>query len=451
VEDARRRIAKTAGCDPEEIAITRNASESLENAQYGIDLKPGDEVLTTNQDYPRMLTTFRQRERREGIVLKMISFPVPPPSMDDLYQRFERAVTPKTKVILVCHITNRTGQIFPIRKICDMAHARNIAVIVDGAHAFNHFPFNLSELGCDYYGVSLHKWTCAPIGTGFLYVRKSRIASTWSLMASSDRQQDDIRKFEEIGTHPAANHNAISAALIFNENIGIDRKAARLRYLRDRWAHRLAQNPKVKILHSPDPAQSCGIGFLAFNGVNSVKMAETLWSKYNIITVRVGSEEYDGLRITPHIYSTIGDIDYFADSVEKRLRQPRDAESREWYPRNKLDGDPQIDLVGWRRHYLLDGVVRLSTPLPCLSEHGAVRQRCPAYRLPGPRRVGAGASYVSAASAGPLWLALPLRSFLRLAGRRHQLDAGLSSSGPSFRHGPAASHTHSRPVGGAAG
>jgi len=320
VEDVRRRVAKTAGCDPEEIAITRNASESLENAQYGIDLKPGDEVLTTNQDYPRMLTTFRQRERREGIVLKMISFPVPPPSMDDLYQRFERAVTPKTRMILLCHITNRTGQIFPVRKICDMAHARNIPVIVDGAHAFNHFPYNLSELGCDYYGVSLHKWTCAPIGTGFLYVRKSRIASTWSLMASSDRQQGDIRKFEEIGTHPAANHNAISAALIFNENIGIDRKAARLRYLRDRWAHRLAQNPKAKILHSEDPAQSCGIGFLAFNGVDAEKMAETLWSKYNIITVRVGHEEYDGLRITPHIYSTVADIDYFAESVEKELK-----------------------------------------------------------------------------------------------------------------------------------
>jgi isopenicillin-N epimerase len=320
IEDVRRRVAKTAGCDPEEIAITRNASESLENAQYGIDLKPGDEVLTTNQDYPRMITTFRQRERREGIVLKMISFPVPPPSMDDLYQRFERAVTPKTKLILLCHITNRTGQIFPVRKICDMAHARNIPVIVDGAHAFNHFPYNLSDLGCDYYGVSLHKWTCAPIGTGFLYVRKSRIASTWSLMASSDRQQDDIRKFEEIGTHPAANHNAISAALIFSENIGIDRKAARLRYLRDRWAHRLAQNSKVKILHSEDPAQSCGIGFLAFNGVNAEKMAETLWSKYHIITVRVGHEEYDGLRITPHIYSTVADIDYFAESVEKELK-----------------------------------------------------------------------------------------------------------------------------------
>src|SRR6202451_3150713 len=160
------------------MAITRNASESLEIAQYGIDLKPGDEVLTTNQDYPRMITTFRQRERREGIVLKMISFPVPPPSMDDLYQRFERAVTPKTKVILLCHITNRTGQIFPVRRICDMAHARGITTIVDGAHAFSQFPYKISDFNCDFYGVSLHKWTFAPIGTGFLSVRQSKIKET---------------------------------------------------------------------------------------------------------------------------------------------------------------------------------------------------------------------------------------------------------------------------------
>ena len=320
VETVRRRIAETAGCDPEEIAITRNASESLENAQYGIDLKRGDEVLTTNQDYPRMLNTFRQRERREGIVLKTISFPVPPPSMDDLYNRFEQAVTPKTKLILVCHITNRTGQIFPIKRICEMAHARNIPVIVDGAHAFNHFPFKISELDCDYYGVSLHKWTCAPVGTGFLYVRKSRIASTWSLMASTDKQVGDIRKFEEIGTHPAANYDAISEALIFNENIGIDRKAARLRYLRDRWAHRLAQNPKCKILHSADPAQSCGIGFLSFQGADFQKIHDALWTKYSIVTAAVGHAEYSGLRITPHVYSTLRDIDYFADMVEKELK-----------------------------------------------------------------------------------------------------------------------------------
>jgi isopenicillin-N epimerase len=320
VEMVRVKLAQTAGCDPEEMAITRNSSESLENAQYGIDLKPGDEVLTTNQDYPRMLTTFRQRERREGIVLKTISFPVPPPSMDDLYQRFERAVTPKTKLILVCHITNRTGQIFPIRRICDMAHARGIPVIVDGAHAFSHFPYQISDLNCDYYGVSLHKWTCAPIGTGFLYVRKSRIAETWPLMAANDNQKNDIRKFEEIGTHPAANHDAITQALVFTENIGIERKSARLRYLRNRWAHRLKENPKCKTLHSEDPAQSCGIGFLAFNGPDPAKMHDALWSKYNILTAMVGSEEYSGLRVTPHVYSTVRDVDYFAEMVEKEVK-----------------------------------------------------------------------------------------------------------------------------------
>ena len=319
-EAVRRRLAEAAGCDAEEMAITRNASESLENVQYGIDLKPGDEVLTTNQDYPRMLTTFRQRELREGIVLKTISFPVPPPSLDDLYQRFERAVTPKTRMILVCHITNRTGQIFPVKRICQMAHARNIPVIVDGAHAFSHFPFRISDLECDYYGVSLHKWTCAPVGTGFLYVRKSRIASTWPLMACDQSQTNDIRKFEEIGTHPAANHDAISEALVFNENIGIGRKAARLRYLRDRWANRLAQNPKCRILHSQDPEQSCGIGFLSFNGPDASKMRDTLWSKYNILTAYMGHEEYTGLRITPHIYSTLRDIDFFSEAVEKEVK-----------------------------------------------------------------------------------------------------------------------------------
>jgi selenocysteine lyase/cysteine desulfurase len=320
IEGVRTRLAAAAGCDPEEMAITRNSSESLEIAQLGIDLQRGDEILTTNQDYPRMLVTFRQRERREGVVLKTISFPVPPPSMDDLYRRFEQAITPKTKLILFCHITNRTGQIFPAKRICQLARSRNIPVIVDGAHAFSHFPVNIADLDCDYYGVSLHKWTYAPIGTGFLYVRKSRIKTTWPLMAAEQRQDDDIRKFEEIGTHPAANHNAISDALVFNENIGIERKAARLRYLRDRWAHRLQKNPKCKTLHSEDPAQSCGIGFLAFNGVDASKIRETLVAKHRIYTAYVPHDEYTGLRVTPNVYTTLREIDFFADTVEKELK-----------------------------------------------------------------------------------------------------------------------------------
>jgi len=320
IETVRRMIAEAAGCDAEEIAITRNSSESLEIAQLGVALKAGDEVLTTNQDYPRMLTTFGQRVRRDGIKLKTISFPVPVQSMDDLYQRFERAVTPETKLILLCHITNRTGQIFPVRRICDMAHARNIPVIVDGAHAFNQFPYKISDLNCDYYGVSLHKWTFAPIGTGFLYVRKSRIKETWPLMASNERQDDDIRKFEEVGTHPAANFDAICEALTFNQNIGIERKAARLRFLKDRWATRLARHDKVEILHNPNPEMSCGIGMFGLKGADPRKLVDALQNRHSIYTVVVPHEEYTGIRVTPSVYTTLGEVDYFAAAVEKELK-----------------------------------------------------------------------------------------------------------------------------------
>lgn len=319
IEMVRRMVAQEAGCDPEELAITRNASESLEIAQLGVDLKAGDEVLTTNQDYGRMLVTFEQRVRREGIVLKKISFPVPAISMDDLYTRFEQAVTPKTKLILVSHITNLTGQIFPVKRICDMAHAKGITVIVDGAHAFNHFPYKISELNCDYYGVSLHKWTFAPVGTGFLYVRKSKIAQTWSMYASAKSQDGDIRKFEEVGTHPSANHDAICEAIVFNQNIGIERKSARLRYLRDRWANELAKNPKIRILHNPDPAMSCGIGNFGLATGSSRKLSVALEAKYSIYTAPIDHEEYSGIRVTPSVYSTLDDVDYFTNAVQKEV------------------------------------------------------------------------------------------------------------------------------------
>jgi selenocysteine lyase/cysteine desulfurase len=321
IEMARRMIAEVASCDPEEIAITRNASESLEIAQLGIKLSPGDEVLTTNQDYPRMLTTFDQRARREGIRVKKISFPLPVTSQHDLYRRFEEAITPATKLILVCHITNLAGQIFPVRRICDMAHGRGIKVIVDGAHAFNHFPFRLPDLGCDYYGVSLHKWTFAPIGTGFLYVRKPLIRETWALMASAERQDDDIRKFEEIGTHPSANYAAICEAVVFNQNIGIERKAARLRYLKDRWASALGSHPKVRILHNPSPEMSCGIGLLGLRDGDLTALGQALEARHGIYTAVARHAEFTGMRITPSVYSTVRDIDYFVRAVETELKR----------------------------------------------------------------------------------------------------------------------------------
>ncbi|MFN9297353.1 MAG: aminotransferase class V-fold PLP-dependent enzyme, partial [Acidobacteriota bacterium] len=201
LESVRRRLAQSFGCDPEEIAITRNASEALEIVQLGLDLKRGDEVLTTDQDYGRMLTTWRQRERREGIVLREVSFDVPAQSMDYLYNVITSAVSPRTKVIHICHITNLTGQIFPVKRICQFARPRGIEVVVDGAHAFGQFPYKRDDLDCDYYGTSLHKWILAPVGTGFLYVKREKIAKLWPLMAAPASMTDNIRKFEEIGTH----------------------------------------------------------------------------------------------------------------------------------------------------------------------------------------------------------------------------------------------------------
>jgi isopenicillin-N epimerase len=320
IEAVRQRLAASFGCDPEEMAITRNASEALEICIFGLDLKTGDEVLTTNQDYPRMLTSWRQRERREGIKLNFISFPVPPPSMDDLVARFERAITPRTRVIQVCHITNLTGQIFPVKRICQLGRERGIEVIVDGAHAFAHFPFKHADLDCDYYGTSLHKWLLAPHGTGFLYVRKSKIAKLWPLMAAEKKQDNDIRKFEEIGTHPAANHNAIAEALTFHEGIGPERKAARLRYLKDRWARRLEAQKGVRVLTPYDAQQSCGLALFSIEGMDHGKLAAHLWDRYRILVAPIEHEEFKGLRVTPNVYTTIGEIDTFCDSVEKALR-----------------------------------------------------------------------------------------------------------------------------------
>jgi len=317
IETVRRQLAAELGCDPEELAITRNASEALQIAQLGLDLAPGDEVLTTNQDYGRMLNTWRQRVRRDRITVNEISFPVPPPSMADLVQRFERAITPRTKVIHFCHITNLTGQIFPVKEICTMARARGIKTIVDGAHAFAHFPFKASDLECDYYGTSLHKWLLAPIGTGFLYVRRENIRSLWPMQPASEKQDDNIRKFEEIGTHPAANHNAIAEALTFHQGIGVERKVARLRYLRLRWAERLRTKPRIQIFTSFDPAQAGAIGTVGVEGIPPGKMVTHLWNTRRIIVTPIVHAEYQGMRVTPNVYTTLDEVDTFADAMEE--------------------------------------------------------------------------------------------------------------------------------------
>jgi len=320
VETVRRNLAAEIGCDSEELAITRNASEGLQIAQLGLDLKAGDEVVTTNQDYGRMLDTWDQRVRRDQIVVNKISFPVPTTNLSELTDRITRAITPKTKVIHICHITNLTGQLFPVRDIARMARARGIQTIVDGAHAFAHFPFKMSDLECDYYGCSLHKWLLAPVGTGFLYVRRENIAKLWPLTPAAASKSDNIRKFEEVGTHPAANHNAIAEALAFHQAIGTERKAARLRYLNDRWAKRVDKLPGVKILNSREPNQAWGLFNVSLERVDAPKAYDFLWSKYRIITAAIKRDDYQGLRVTPNIYTTLEEVDTFAHAIEELAR-----------------------------------------------------------------------------------------------------------------------------------
>jgi len=321
IESVRRGLAASFGCDPEEMAVVRNASEALETVQLGLDLRRGDEVITTTHDYPRMITTWRQRERRDGIVLKQVKFPFPPKSMDDLVEPFRRAIGPRTKVLHLCHITNLTGQIFPVKQICRLGREHGLEVIVDGAHAYSHFPFTLADLDCDYYGTSLHKWLYAPHGTGFLYVRRSRIKQIWPLMAAPPELDENIRKFEEIGTHPAANHNAIAEALAFTEGIGLERKAARLRYLRDRWWKRLEGKRGVRIFTSPDPAMSCAIGNVGIEGVDMRKLGQHLWDKRRVIVVPIVHDEFQGLRVTPNVYTTLSEVDVFADEMERVIEK----------------------------------------------------------------------------------------------------------------------------------
>ncbi|MBN1273608.1 MAG: aminotransferase class V-fold PLP-dependent enzyme [Candidatus Aminicenantes bacterium] len=323
----RKRLADTFGCSPEEIAITRNVTESMHIPLMGIDLKQGDEVLTTTHDYPSMKNALFQREMREGVKVKTFSFKYPPKNLKELVDLFEENITSRTRLILVCHITNLTGQIFPIKDICRVAREKNIEVAIDGAHAFGHFVFSQKDLDCDIYGGNLHKWMMAPVGTGFLYVKKEKIKKIWPLFPAPNPKGDDIRKFEHIGTRPEYLELAVADALTFHHGIGPGRKEERLRYLRDYWAKKLEKLPGVKILTSYDPAQSCGIGTFLVEKMDMGLLSKTLFDKHKIYTICVGvphpekgKADITAMRVTPSIYTTLRELNIFIEAVEYYIR-----------------------------------------------------------------------------------------------------------------------------------
>jgi selenocysteine lyase/cysteine desulfurase len=323
LESCRRRLASHLGCDSEELVLCRGGTEAGQIPIMGLDLKRGDEVVTTNQDYPRLLSAWRQREKREGIVLKIVPLPAPPVPLEQFYALVEQQVTLRTKLIHVCHMTHWTGQLAPIRRITDMAHARGIEVLVDGAHGFMHVPFKLADFGCDYYTASLHKWLLAPPGNGFVRIPRDRISKIWPLTPPWTDEPNNIRRFEDVGTRTPANRIAIAEAITFNEGLGLVRKSARIQYLKERWANRLRTFPRVQFYSSLEPAESCGVATFGVAGIDSAKLADHLLDKWGIVVsvMRHPDRLIDGIRIVVNVSLSVREIDYFADVMEDIIKR----------------------------------------------------------------------------------------------------------------------------------
>jgi selenocysteine lyase/cysteine desulfurase len=315
-EPLRKSLAQIAGCHAEEIALHRNASEALETIIFGIDLKPGDEVVLTKQDYPNMIGAWKQRERREGIKLVWVNLDLPSEDENYLVKKYTDAFTTKTKVVQVTHMINWIGQKMPVRKIADAAKKMNIDVLVDGAHTFAQFEFLIPDLNCDYFGTSLHKWLGAPIGTGLLYVRKEKIKSIWPLFGGTgEKESNDIRKFEHLGTRPFFIEEAIDKAIDFYDMIGAKRKEERLIYLKNYWMGKVKDIPKVKLHTSFKKEFGCAIGLVSVDGKTAQEFDSFLWENYRIHTVGIIWENINGVRITPNVYTSTKNLDRLVEGI----------------------------------------------------------------------------------------------------------------------------------------
>jgi selenocysteine lyase/cysteine desulfurase len=309
------KLADVAGCSPDELIITRNTTESLDMIIGGLDWKPGDEAVMAEQDYGAMLEMFKQVSKRYGIINKIVSVPNIPQTDDEIVNLYASAITGKTKLLMVCHMINITGQILPVRKICDMAHARGVRVMVDGAHSFAHIKFNIPDLNCDYFGSSLHKWLSVPLGAGILYVKKDKISDVWPLIAEGERKPDDISRLNHTGTYPVHTDLAISDAIDFYNIIGVERKEARLRFIQNYWTSKVRELPNVLVNTPADPARSCGIANAGIKGMKPADMSEILLKKYKIYTVAIDGAGVHGCRITPNVYTTTSDLDVLVKAL----------------------------------------------------------------------------------------------------------------------------------------
>ena len=316
-EPLRQRLAAMGGCDPEEIAINRNATEALNTVIFGLPLQKGDEVIGMKYDYPNMMNAWRQRQLRDGIVYKQLSFDFPIENDAQIVKAYEDAITTQTKIIHVTHVVNWVGQIMPVKKISQMAHKKGIEVIVDGAHSFGLLDFKISDLECDYFGTSLHKFLSAPVGSGMMWVKKDKIAKIWPLVCNHEPTSGDIRKFETLGTRSFCIEQAIGEAINFQEGIGTKRKQERIHYLKKYWAEKAQQIPGVKIHTSLKPEYSCAIAGVSVDGLKPGKLDSKFFNDFKIHTTPVSYEGVHCVRVTPHVYTKISDLDKLVGALEK--------------------------------------------------------------------------------------------------------------------------------------
>jgi selenocysteine lyase/cysteine desulfurase len=316
-EPLRQRLAKLAGCDAEEIAINRNATEALNTVIFGLPLQKGDEIIGTIQDYPNMIQAWKQRQMRDGLVYKQLSFDFPIENDEQIVKAFADAVTPNTKIIHVTHIINWVGQIMPVKKICQMAHSKGIEVVVDGAHTFGLLDYKIPDLDCDYFGTSLHKFLSAPVGSGMMWIKKDKIEKIWPLLCNSQPKSADIRKFETLGTRSFPIEQAIGEAINFQEGIGSKRKQERVHFLKKYWAEKAAQIPGVKIHTSLKPEFSCAIAGVSVDGMKPEEVDAKLMKDHKIHTVGINWENIHCVRVTPHVYTKLTDLDKLVGALEK--------------------------------------------------------------------------------------------------------------------------------------
>ncbi|HNR05791.1 MAG TPA: aminotransferase class V-fold PLP-dependent enzyme [Saprospiraceae bacterium] len=315
--EIRKKLAALVGTSYEEVVLTRNTTESLDTVISGYDWRPADEAVMAIQDYGAMLDMFKYQARRFGLVNNRVSVPLHPADDEEIVSLYESAITPRTRLLMVCHMINITGQILPVRKIADMAHRHGVDVLVDGAHCVGHFEFNIPDLHADYYGSSLHKWLSAPLGAGLLYVKREKIAKLWQLFGDTGFPDDDIRKLNHTGTPPVHTDLAVHDAIDFYELIGAARKEARLRYLQHYWTSRVRDLPHIDLNTPADPARACGIANVGIKGMNPADMAKTLLDKYGIFTVAIDYANVHGCRITPNVYTSTAELDVFVAALKE--------------------------------------------------------------------------------------------------------------------------------------